>query len=281
MTGGARVAAAAGRGPARRIAFHARRHLAVWRQALVQAVGREAQFRAQALTTLAVGLLQLALSLVPVALIFGHTDQVRGWSAAAVVGVVGIFQFGLGLLETFVAPNLTRMTRYIAEGELDTVLIRPVSAQLFTTFRWIEPAELPGALSGFVLAAIGLALAGVRPSPGQVALATVWFALGLVLVTCFWANLAYLTFWSGALNIDVTLLLSPGQYPLRFFPRAIRGVLTFAVPIGVATTLPVRALEGYAPLIWLLPAAGLTAAAVALTRVHWRLALRRYASASS
>lgn len=264
-----------------RIGFHARRHLAVWRQALVQAVGREAQFRAQAGTTLAVGLLQLALSLVPVALIFGRTGEVRGWSAAGVVAVVGTFQFGLGLLETFVAPNLTRMYRYVVEGELDTVLIRPVSAQLFTAFRWMQPAELPGALTGLVLAGFGLALAGVTPSPERVALAAAWFVLGVVAVTCFWANLAYVAFWSGSLSIDVALLLSPGQYPLRFFPRAIRGVLTFAVPIGVATTVPVRALEGRAPLSWLPAAAGLTVAALVITRVHWRLALRRYASASS
>jgi ABC-2 type transport system permease protein len=260
------------------------RHLRLWRRFLAQAVVRETHYRAHFLTTLVVGLVQLGLGVVPILLLFGYADEVRGWSRAEVIALVGMYQIASGLMATFVAPNLNRMTTYITEGELDGVLLRPVSSQFYLTLRWINVAELSNVASGIVILVLGLVQAGVTPNALEILQAIVLAATGLVLLVCVWSAMSFLAFWLQSVNpIGVIFLnvVEAGRYPLVFFPTAVGAFLTFAFPVAFATTFPIQALSG--GLDWLLVAGGigLAALAVTLVRLLWHRGIRSYASASS
>jgi ABC-2 type transport system permease protein len=259
-------------------------HLAVWRQAFSQSVSRELQFRSQAIATIVVGLLGLVISLLPVLLLFTFTPEVKGWTSGQAIALVGVYQVINAVLAAFVSPNLTRMHSYVTRGDLDQVLVRPVSSQLYITARWFAPAELIGLATGAAVVVVGLAKAGLTPSPVDVVLAVVWMTIGIVLLTCLWSNLAYLEFWFQAANpigFLVYDLLAAGRYPIAFFPRAAQVLLMVVVPVGVATTVPVRALTGAFGIGWLPVGIGGLAVALVFTRLHWTAALRRYCSASS
>jgi ABC-2 type transport system permease protein len=259
-------------------------HVAVWRQAFSQSLSRELQFRSQAMATIVVGLLSLGISLLPVLLLFTFTKEVHGWKAGQAIALVGVFQVMQSAIAAFITPNLTRMHDYVTRGDLDQVLVRPVSSQLYVTARWFSPAELIGVGSGLVVVIVGLAKAGVAPSPLDALLGLVWLGIGLVLLTCLWSNLAYLEFWFQAANPVGDLmydLLGAGRYPVAFFPRAAQVVLTVVVPVGVATTVPVRALTGAFDIAWLPVGIAGVAAALVVTRLHWTASLRKYSSASS
>jgi len=188
------------------------------------------------------------------------------------------------VLAAFITPNLGRMHGYVTRGDLDQVLVRPVSSQLYVTARWFAPAELIGVASGVVVVVVGLVRAGIAPSPLDALLAVLWLAIGLLLVTCLWSNLAYLEFWFQAADPIADLmsdLLGAGRYPIAFFPRAAQVLLMVVVPVGVATTVPVRALTGAFDVAWLPAGIGGLAVALVLTRLHWNAALRKYSSASS
>ncbi|HEY8790693.1 MAG TPA: ABC-2 family transporter protein [Actinopolymorphaceae bacterium] len=259
-------------------------HVAVWRQAFSQSVSRELQFRSQAMATIVVGLLGLVISLLPVLLLFTFTPDVKGWTAGQAVALVGVYQVMASVLAAFITPNLGRMHGYVTRGDLDQVLVRPVSSQLYVTARWFAPAELIGVASGVVVVVVGLVRAGIAPSPLDALLAVLWLAIGLLLVTCLWSNLAYLEFWFQAADPIADLmsdLLGAGRYPIAFFPRAAQVLLMVVVPVGVATTVPVRALTGAFDVAWLPAGIGGLAVALVLTRLHWNAALRKYSSASS
>ena len=266
------------------VAHRVARHLRVARVAFVQAVGRDTQFRAQTWTTVVVGLVEVALGLVPALLVFSRTRSVNGWDLGGVLAVAGTFQVLLALLGAFVQPNQARMTGYVRRGELDGVLSRPVSAQWYTAFRWMQPSELWSGLAGITLVVVGLHRAGVRPDAVDLAAGTGWFVTGLVLVTLVWMNLGYLAFWlesADPVTDLVLVLLTAGRYPIAFFPVAVRVGLMFVVPVGIATTVPVTAFTGdHDPGLVPVVAAVLVVLAV-VTRLHWVVALRRYASASS
>jgi ABC-2 type transport system permease protein len=259
-------------------------HVAVWRQAFSQSVSRELQFRSQAVTTMLVSLVSLVISLLPVLLLFTFTPEVKGWTAGQAIALVGVFQVTEAVLAAFVNPNLTRMHSYVTRGDLDQVLVRPVSSQLYVTARWFAPAELTGIGTGLVVVVVGLTRAGIVPSPVDVLLGLVWLVIGLLLITCLWSNLAYLEFWfqaAGAIADLVYDLLGAGRYPIAFFPTAAQVFLTVLVPVGVATTVPVQALTGALGILWLPLGIGGLAVALLLTRLHWTAALRKYSSASS
>jgi ABC-2 type transport system permease protein len=260
------------------------RHLRLWRRFLLQAVVRETHYRAHFVTTLLVGLVQLGLGIVPILLLFGFTQEVRGWSRAEVLTLVGAYQIITGLMAAFVAPNLQRMTEYITEGELDGVLLRPVSSQFYLTLRWINVAELSNVASGIAVLVIGLVQSGASPNVPQLLQAFVLAVCGLVLLSTVWSAMSFLAFWLQSVNpigFIYLNLVEAGRYPLVFFPVPVRAFLTFAFPVAFATTYPVQALAG--DLGWTPVAGGiaLSVVAVTLVRMLWRRGLRSYASASS
>lgn len=261
-----------------------RRYARLWWQYLRQAVRRDLQFRAQALTTGVTAVADLVLSLVPVLIVVGFVGDRTGWTGPLAVAVVGVYGIACALIDCFVAPNMARMDAYVREGELDLVLIRPVNAFLYTALRWMQPAELTGVLTGAVLVVGGLLLSGVSVSIGGVLAALAWLCIGIVGFTLFWANASYLAFWMSAaepVTEIVSMLRSAGQYPRAYFPRPARIVFTLVIPAGAVGGLPVEAVTGDVSAGWLPLAVLILAGAAALTVAHWRIAMRQYESASS
>lgn len=261
-----------------------RLHVRVARRFLLQAMVRETHYRVHFVTTIGVGLAELVLALVPILVLYSYTDEVNGWAQAEVLALVGLFQIVLGILATFVAPNMQRMTEYITKGELDAVLIRPVNSQFYLTFRWIRPAELGKVLTGLTILVAGLVRSGAEPGPAEIVQAGLLLFCGVALLTAVWSALVYLAFWMQAvepIGIVFDSFLRAGQYPLSFFPAGVRAFLTFAFPVGFATTYPVRALTGDLGWNWVFTGLGLTVVAMVLLRSYWRFGLRFYSSASS
>lgn len=220
--------------------------------------------------------------MIPVLVLGARTPEIGGWTARQLIAVAGCYQLVQSLLEVFVAPNLLRLSGYVRTGELDGVLIRPVDPQWFCTFRWVQPAALTGTLAGVALVVVGLG--DSHPTPGGVAQAVLALLCGTVLLAAVWTNAAYLAFWFSSADFVHDLVLeafTAGRYPVSLFPTAVRTLMIFVVPVGVASTYPVQALTRGPSAGQVVIMVGLGVVAVLVTRLHWRLAVRRYASASS
>ena len=62
-----------------------------------------------------------------------------------------------------------------------------------------------------------------------------------------WIVLIAATFWFIKFDNNVTILqalLDTGRYPATVYPAWLRVIVTFVVPIAVATTVPLQALRG-------------------------------------
>lgn len=263
-----------------------RRHARLWRAFVAIALVREVQFRANALATLLVGVAQLVVSLVPILLIFSFAGEVNGWSRADVLVVAGFQQAMAGLLATFIAPNMNRMTQYVTEGDLDVLLVRPVNGHLLVATRWVRPAELFSVLSGIGLTIVGLVQRGTMPSPAGIVQAIILFTAGFVLLACAWSVVATCVFWTSSVTAGTLFfgdVMQAGRYPVTFFPRAIQVFLVAVVPWAFASTFPAEALTHGLERGWLLTPVAIAFAIAALVGCHtfWNHAIHRYASASS
>jgi ABC-2 type transport system permease protein len=259
-----------------------RLHLLLWGDCFVQAIRRDLQFRTQAFLNVLSSLAELGLGVIPVLILTAEAGAASGWNGPLAVAVVGGYGVCSALIDCFVAPNMRRIDSYVRRGDLDLILIRPVSAPLYSALRWSEPAELGRAVAGAGLLAAGLATAPVDVTPATAIVAAVWSVIGMTGFALLWANLAYLAFWvqSAEPVNDIALQLrDAGKYPMVYFPRPVRLLLHTVVPAGLIAAVPVQVLTGETTAV-AAGLAGLSAAAV-LTGVHWRLALRRYVSASS
>ena len=265
--------------------WHAlRRHGRLWRRFVLQSLVRESHYRANVIATFAVGLLQMAISLIPVLLMFGFTDDINGWSQAEVIALSGMYQLAIAILWFGIETNMERISLYVRQGDLDLILLRPVSALFYVTLRWVKPAEIFMILSGLALTIVGLARAETTPDAGGILQSALLLGSGVVLITCVWTAIVMTAFWfttTGPVSQVASDLLQAGRYPLSFYPTAVRLFFAFIFPVGFVSTFPVEALVGRGN--WATTTTGVALAALALflLRAWWRFGVRFYSSASS
>jgi ABC-2 type transport system permease protein len=75
--------------------------------------------------------------------------------------------------------------------------------------------------------------------------------------------------------------MDSGRYPATVYPVWLRMIITFVVPIALATTVPLQALRG--DLAWqqVLLFLAVGAVCVVVAGQVWRAGVRRYSGASS
>lgn len=260
------------------------RYLRLWLRFVQTAAIREAEYR----LNLAIGILerlgQIAVAVISILLIYRFTARVAGWTAAEVLMLVGIYRVMEGLINLLVAPNMMAVSGYIRRGDLDFLLLRPVSSQFLISLRLLSLPELANILVGLGLIIYGARVTAIAPSPADLAASLLFGLSGLILLYALWFGIVTLTFWLVSVDTLDTLfysLFEAGRYPVSFFKGAIRALLTFVIPVAFATTFPTQALLGIIQPAFLLWGLLLAALALLLTHAFWQYALRHYSSASS
>ena len=253
--------------------------LALVRASLMTAM----QYRSDFLLDGAAGLVRALASLIPIVLVFGHRQDLLGWSMAEATLVMGLFVLMQALLGGLVEPNLGEVVEAIRTGTLDLVLLKPADAQLLVSLRRVQPAHLWGFLAGLVI--IGLSLWQIpTPSLYDLLVALLLFCCGVVAMYGLWVLAICTSFFFVRVDNLRFLLWSigdTGRWPMTIFARWVQFILIFVVPVGVITTFPALALRGQAsPEVIAL---GLTSAIGfgVLSRWAWKRSLASYTSASS
>ena len=108
------------------------------------------------------------------------------------------------------------------------------------------------------------------------------FAYGAAMTTLI--VLIALTFWFTKFDNNVTILqalLDAGRYPATVYPVWLRIIVTYLIPIAVATTVPLQALRGDLNLIRILMFIGISIASFLVASKVWKAGLKGYSGASS
>jgi ABC-2 type transport system permease protein len=104
------------------------------------------------------------------------------------------------------------------------------------------------------------------------------------MIYSFWMILTTAAFWIVRIDEISELfqgVYAAGRYPIGVYPGWLRLGLTFLVPVAFAVTVPAEALTGRLSGGSLAGAAALTILLLVVSRVVWRLGLRRYSGASA
>ncbi len=215
--------------------------------------------------------------------LFYRTDYAfPGWSWSEALLVLGIFTILEGVSATFLVPNLNRIVRYVQEGTLDFVLLKPISSQFWLSTHTVSPWGLPDLIFGLIIVIYAGKQIGISPLDylallpplllGVASLYSLWFILG---ATSIWFVKVY--------NVTEVLraLLEAGRFPIEGYPAAYRIFFTFIVPVAFLTTVPAQTMIGRSEPVWLLGSALLAAVLFMASRWFWQFALRFYTSASS
>jgi ABC-2 type transport system permease protein len=251
---------------------------ALWRVNVVE----ELQYRANFVVSVLSTLFWVAMALLTLALFFSHTTRLGGWSYWEVVVLLGVFNALTGAIEAVLRPGIGGLAEDVRSGALDLVLVRPVDAQLYVSFRRLDLWRFADLLLGLGLAGYAVARLDRVPSAGDALAFAATFAAAVAVVYAIWVALMSLAFWVVAVeNIAVLFdtVFEAARYPVTAYPGALRFLFVYLIPIAWTTTVPASALTGRLGATTAVGAIAVGALALALARVIWRVALRRYTSA--
>lgn len=259
-------------------------YMRVWWRCVAMALMRDTAYRFSFVLRVGEGVLQVFVAAFTVVLIYQFTDSVAGWGRADVLLVLGIYRVVEGLVRCQFAPNLWNVPGMIRRGEMDAVLLRPVSSRFLVSTYTLDLPELANVLIGAGLVLYAGQAAGVAWNALEVGAALLFGACGLTLLYAVWLACVTLAFWlidTGPLSQVLETLRGAGRYPVAFFPGPARLFFTAVFPVAFATTFPASALRGQ--IDWRLLLVGVSTAALSLlaTGRFWQFALRHYSSASS
>ncbi|HWI66745.1 MAG TPA: ABC-2 family transporter protein [Symbiobacteriaceae bacterium] len=194
-----------------------------------------------------------------------------GWSMGDLVLMTGL-QVLSGVVGTLFF-RMRQLPERVLKGELDRYLTRPAPALLCLQWeRLYVRSMITETVSGLIIIGVAVFGWGFRPVPGGVLPAVLLLVLGTLIQTCLETTVAALSFWLGRVD-SLQSIVGEAQrfsrFPVTFFDRPVRLLLTWIWPFGLCLTYPVLFMRGELDLLW--PLLGGALGAVAL----WAFGLNR------
>ena len=260
------------------------RFLRVVRALVHASVALAFQYRIEFVVEGALALLWMAVTLVPLLVVFGNREVVAGWTFPGMLVVLGWFVALKGVLEGTLSPSLMSVVEHVRKGTLDFVLLKPADAQLLVSFAKLEPWRIIDLLGAFVIFSVAFHQLGHLPTAGEVLLAIALLAAAVAVlysISILVVSVAFI-----AVRVDNLLYLFQSVFDVARWPSSVfRGFLsvifTFVLPLALMTTYPALALLGKLTARTAIGALLGTAIFATVARAIWRASIRRYTSASS
>jgi ABC-2 type transport system permease protein len=241
-------------------------------------------YRADTALNILLHLFWLGWELLSLQIIFNNTTDLSGWGMGELVALLGVWRLANTLMTALIWPNTERFNASIRDGSFDYYLLQPVNSQFLVSFSRIVIWRVWEIVLAAVLIVVGIQMTD--------RITTVWNLLtflglmfsGTLVLYSLWIVLIALTFWFIKFDNNVTILqalMDAGRYPTTVYPIWLRLIVTFVIPIALATTVPLQALRGDLNGWQVLMFALIGAASMWISSRVWRAGVRRYSSASS
>jgi len=241
-------------------------------------------YRADFIVEGVMALAWMALTLLPLIVLYRGRTAVAGWDAPSALVVIAYFMGVRAVLEGIVSPSIVGLVEQIRSGAFDYVLLKPADAQLLVSAARFEPWKIFDVLGAIGLVIYAFVQRGEPPTVSDALLGAALFIAGVLAMYSLWILCAAASFWVVRLD-NLTYLLGAifdtARWPVQVFRGVWRIVFTFVIPVAVMTTFPAMALLGRLDTTTALGTIGGTLALLVISRLTWRIAIRSYTSASS
>jgi len=222
--------------------------------------------------------------------LFHRFDHILGWR----LGDVALF-YGLVAVTFSIGDMITRGfdvfgSVFVRTGAFDRLLLRPRSLALQLFGYELRLTRVGRFAQGAGVFAYGAWATHFAFTPAAVAILAFAVAGGVALFSGLFIMQATLSFWTveslEAVNIFTYGGEAAAQYPMNVYAGWFRNLLTFVVPVGAVTYLPMLAAMGRPDPLgapgWVLPLAPLAGFAfLAVALFIWRFGVRHYTSTGS
>jgi ABC-2 type transport system permease protein len=241
-------------------------------------------YRMDTFVNILLSLLGLGWELLSLSIIFSNTKQLAGWGPGELISLLGVFHLVNALMQILIWPNTEKFNSSVRDGSLDYTFLQPANSMFMVTFSRMTIWRVWDIGLGVVLIVTGINMSGGHPSLPSLISFMLLSVSGSLILYSLWIVLIAATFWFVKFDNNVTILqalLDTGRYPSSVYPFWLRMIVTFIIPIAVATTVPMQALRGELTGGQVLLFLGVGAAAFLAALWFWKAGVKKYSGASS
>ncbi len=247
---------------------------------------QEMAYRANFFVSLLQSLLNLGTGLIGIWILFQQVKTIQGWNFSETLALLGVYLIMSALQGLFISPSFNALAGLdgdIWQGRFDFTLLRPVPVQFLVSFqRWQIFVGIDLILGSSTL------LVAIIPLMQHISLVAILafliaLVIGLSILYSILLILVALVFWSPGFLFTwiFNSLFQMARYPTGLYPGWLQFVLTWIIPIGIITTVPIETLTSQEQIPLLIGSAIVAIVLFTGGSVLFQTGLRRYASASS
>ena len=241
-------------------------------------------YRADTIVNILLNIMWLGWELLSLSIIFSNTTTLGGWGLAELIALLGVFRLVNTLMIALIWPNTEKFNQSIRDGSMDYTILQPVNSMFLVTFSRITVWRIWDLVLAITLIVVGINMTGDSTTPLQILTFILLAISGMIIIYSLWIVLIALTFWFTKFDNNVTILqalLDSGRYPATVYPAWLRIIVTFVIPIAVATTIPLQALRGELNLNQVIIFFGIGVLSFWVATRVWKTGLKQYSGASS
>ena len=241
-------------------------------------------YRADTVVNILLNIMWLGWELLSLSIIFNNTETIGGWGFGELIALLGVFRLVHTLMIALIWPNTEKFNQSIRDGSMDYTLLQPINSMFLVTFSRITVWRAWDLILAAVLIVVGINIAGDIVTSLHLLTFFLLTVSGAIVIYSLWIVLIALTFWFTKFDNNVTILqalMDAGRYPVTVYPAWLRILVTFVVPIAVATTVPLQALRGELTISRSLIFISISIASFLIASQVWKRGLKQYSGASS
>lgn len=231
----------------------------------------------RSLTTILVGYIGFSV-------IFDNTSYLAGWSKNEALVLFGIFLFINELWRVLFFLNLGMLPSYIQKGDLDGLLLKPISVQFLISLRHSLVFAIPNVIiSVFVIGYYSSKITPAIEAFKYIGMGVLMLN-GLLLLYSITLLFVSISFWTVRLQAFFDFyqsIIEGARYPVDIFSGILRIFFTFILPIAIIFTFPAQYLVKDLSIIAILVSITMGIFFLILSHKFFYYGIKRYNSASS
>lgn len=224
------------------------------------------------------------LNIVFYQIIYLNVDEIAGWEKPQVLILLGFYFIFDFILWGLLWQNMRQIPEKINQGTMDLELIKPINHQFLLSFKHIGNDDFNSLIFGAVTIIYAMNIGEIHPSLLDIILSLLALSVAVVYIYSAWFSSMCIAFWFD--RIDNLHFLFPGfrqfwRIPRPFYKGIVRGILTFVIPATLITTVPTQFLLKKPTLSLFLLLIIFAFGTLKFSSWFFKIAVKRYSSASS
>ena len=261
-----------------------KKYLKVYRFFNYTSLSIELEYQVNIFIDILTAILGLTGSIFLLSIFFNNAKDIGGWSFEQALIIQGIYTILNGITNTWFSPNLTEIVKYIREGTLDFVLIKPIDSQFWVSFKRISPTGFIEILLGIIVLVYCFYINKISLTVNSLFLLILTIGCSISILYSLWFLISTTTIWFvKTWNATEVLrsFLYIGRFPLSSFSFPLRVFFSTVIPITFITSIPSEVILGLSTFWKIILEVLVSLIFLTSSRRFWKYALRFYSSASS